>query len=87
MLATSSPKVPSSMCKICQFTSSCTCAKSHPGICSPLKHSIILSADSAVRAWPSLSTYARRQVFAWRGPCNNLQGKVGRRSWPAVKVL
>ena len=28
------------MCKICGFTSSCTCAKSHPGICSPMKYSI-----------------------------------------------
>ena len=28
------------MRKVCGFTS-CTCAKSHPGICSPLKQSII----------------------------------------------
>ena len=27
--------------KMCGLTSSCACAKSHPGICSPLKHSIV----------------------------------------------
>ena len=34
-------KVPSSMRKICGFTSSCTCAKHHQGICSPLTHSTV----------------------------------------------
>ena len=33
-------KVPSNMRKMCGFMSSCTCAKYHPGICAPLKHSI-----------------------------------------------
>ena len=33
-------RVPSSMRKMCGFTSFCTCAKSHLDICSPLKHSI-----------------------------------------------
>ena len=36
-------KVPSSMCKMCGFTSSCTFSKSHPVISSPSKHSIISS--------------------------------------------
>ena len=40
-LALSSEKVPSSMHKMCGLTSSCTCAKSHPGIRSPLKRSIV----------------------------------------------
>ena len=46
----SSEKVPLSMHKMFRFTSACTCAKSIPGICSLLKHSIIylmiLLADS-----------------------------------------
>ena len=33
------------MLKMCGFILSCTCAKSHPGICSPWKHST-LSNDS-----------------------------------------
>ena len=43
--ALSSETVPSSMRKMCRFTSSCTCAKSHPGICSHFKHYIV-STDS-----------------------------------------
>ena len=43
--AVSSEKVPSSMRKVCKSTSSCTCAKSHPGLSTPLKHSIV-SKDS-----------------------------------------
>ena len=38
--AASSKKGPSSMLRMRGFTSSCTCAKSHPGICSPLKRII-----------------------------------------------
>ena len=45
MWAAPDEKVPSNTSKICGFTSSCTCAKSHPGICFPLKHSIV-SNDS-----------------------------------------
>ena len=37
LLAMSSKKVPFSMCKLCRFTSSCTCVKFHPGICCLLK--------------------------------------------------
>ena len=33
-------KVPSSMRKMCGLTSSCACARSRTGICSPLMHSI-----------------------------------------------
>ena len=33
------------MQKMCKFTSSCICPKSHPSICSPLKYSIV-SNDS-----------------------------------------
>ena len=39
--ATPSENVSSSMRKMCGFTSSGTCAKSHPGICSPLKYSMV----------------------------------------------
>ena len=39
--AASSEQVTSSMRTMCGFTSSCTCAKSHPGIYSPFKHSIV----------------------------------------------
>ena len=42
--AASCEKVPLSMRKMCGFTSSCTCAKTHPGICSPLK--LIVANDS-----------------------------------------
>ena len=41
--AGSSEKMPSSMLKMCGFTSSCTCAKSHPGICSPFKQSVVFN--------------------------------------------
>ena len=37
--------VPSSMLKMCGFTSFCTCAKPHPGICSSLIYSTV-SNDS-----------------------------------------
>ena len=63
------------------FRPSCTCAKSHRGICPPFKHSIGLqwfclrTAKVLIRlqgcaGWsgPSLSAYARRQVFAWHSP-------------------
>ena len=39
----SSENVLSSMRKICVFTSSCIIAKYNPGLCSPLKHSIVPS--------------------------------------------
>ena len=67
--------MPWSMRKMHRFTSSCTCAKSHPGVCSPLKHSTVCrerrprsdcvdaQADPGLRC-PHLP------VFAWRGPCN-----------------
>ena len=72
-----SGKVPSSMRKI--TTLSCTCAKSHPDICSQMKHSIVSNdsvcgtAKALIRlrwctGWsgPSLSPYARSP---WRSPC------------------
>ena len=31
--------------KVCGFTSFCTCEKSHPGICSPLKHSVVYNGS------------------------------------------
>ena len=40
ILATSKEKVPLSTCKMCEFTSSCTCTLSHLGLCSPLINSI-----------------------------------------------
>ena len=43
--AASSEKVPWSICKLCRFVSSCVCAKYHPGLSSPFKHSIV-SNDS-----------------------------------------
>ena len=44
------------MCWMSGFTSSCTCAKSHPGICSPLKHSCIQYAQAyLVLRWPLLN--------------------------------
>ena len=43
--ATSSENVPSSMRKVYNFKLSCTCAKSHAGICSPFMH-FIVSNDS-----------------------------------------
>ena len=39
--AVSSGNAPPSMLKICGYTSSCTCAKYHPRIFSPLKHSVV----------------------------------------------
>ena len=40
ILATSKEKVPLSTCKMCEFTSSCTCTLSHLSLCSPLINSI-----------------------------------------------
>ena len=68
-------------CAICTDSdSSHACANSHPGIYSPLVHLIvsndILLADSeglhirTVWSGSSLSAYARRQVFASRGPAS-----------------
>ena len=83
MWAASSENAPSSMRKICRFRSFCTCAKSHPGICSLLKH-LIVSNDSVCRqqrpvcaGWsgPSLSVYAWKQVFGWHGPWCDTSGK------------
>ena len=34
-------KEPSTMRKMCQFAYSCTCAKSHPGLCSQFIHSVV----------------------------------------------
>ena len=52
--------------KMCGFTSSCTCAKSHPGICSPLKHSLvytmILFADSK---GPDQTAHSRSLIWAF----------------------
>ena len=43
--AATSENVSLNMCKRCEFTSTCTCAKSHPDICLPSKRSI-LAKDS-----------------------------------------
>ena len=61
MWAAPSEKVPSSMRKMGGFTSCCTCAKSHPGICSPLKHSIV-SKDSVCGQWRPWSDCAYAQA-------------------------
>ena len=46
----SSENAPSSMRKKCGFASACAPARSHPGICSPLIHSIVSSdSDSGQR--------------------------------------
>ena len=45
MWTVSSEKVPSYMCKICRFKSSCTWAKYHPSLCSPFSLSVV-SNDS-----------------------------------------
>ena len=52
---------PSNMRKMCGFKSSCTCANSPPGTCSPLKHHKV-SNDSVGRQRKP------RLVCAWRGP-------------------
>ena len=50
--AESSEKVPSSMRKIMKLTSPCTCAKSHLGICSAFKHSVISNDSVSGRRRP-----------------------------------
>ena len=76
--ATLSEKVPSSMRKMCGLTSSCACPRLHPGICSPLKHSIVhVSSDSVCgqrKPWSDCASAqsdqglrylnARRHVFS-----------------------
>ena len=42
--------VPSNMCKICRFRSSCTSATYHPALCFPFIHSVV-SNDSVSRQW------------------------------------
>ena len=68
-------KKKSSMVKTCGFTSSCACARSHLGFWSPLIQSIVsnVTGSGQRRPWsdwsgPVLSAYARKHVFAWRGP-------------------
>ena len=58
--AVSSEEVPPSMRKMCEFTSSCTCAKSHPGICSSLIHTIF--NDSVCGQRSPWSDYAKIQA-------------------------
>ena len=70
-------RVPSNKLKINRFRSSFACAKYHPGLCSPFTHSVVSNecwwtVKALIRAvWsgPSLFTYVRRHVIAWRGPC------------------
>ena len=59
--------------KCAAFTLYCTCAKPHPCICFPMKHSV-LPNDYVCAGWskPSLAVYARRHVFALRGPYRNV---------------
>ena len=80
-MGASSKKVPSNVCKICKFTSSCTWAKYHEDLsCSSFIHSVV-SNDCISGQWypdqtvfcagwsmPLWSTYARRFVFAWHVP-------------------
>ena len=60
-LATSSEKLSSNMRKIRRFRSSCACATSHPGICSPMMHSIesknSISGDADQAYCADTSTY------------------------------
>ena len=51
-------KVPSSMRKMCGFSSSCACARSYPGLCSPLTHSVISNDSGICAVWASLSAHA-----------------------------
>ena len=53
-----------SLHKMCRFTSSYTCAQSHPGMCSPLKHSAV-TIDSV-----------NRQRRPW-SDCTNVQSHLG----------
>ena len=49
----SSEKVPSNMRKLCRFSSSCPCAKYHPGLRSPFIHSVVsnYSVSGQWRPW------------------------------------
>ena len=75
--AASSEKVHSSMHKMCGFQSSCTCAKFHPDLCSPLIHSND-SGSRQQRPWSDCMNVQSdlglccpfmpwRHIFAWRG--------------------
>ena len=81
-----SEKVHSSMCEIRGFASSCACARSHPGICSPVIRfcsTISNDYDSWQRRPWSDCAFAqsdlslrrprmpRRHVFAWRSAYMN----------------
>ena len=56
-------KLPLSMRKICEFKLSWTCVRSHPGIFSPLIHSIF-SIQAAYNGGPDQTAQMRRLVWA-----------------------
>ena len=82
--AGSCEKVPSNMYKMCRLRLSGTCAKYHPGLCSPVIHSVVSNdsvseqegADKTARMRRRLIwafAYAPRHVFAWFDS-NNSEG-------------
>ena len=52
--AASFEKVPANISKMRRFRSSCACEKYHPGLCSPIKHSVVYndSISGQWRPWP-----------------------------------
>ena len=74
--ATPSGNVPSSLRKMCRFTSSCAC-RSHLGLCSPFLHSIV--SNKSWQQMPYQTAYLQsdlglccpwmfgRYIFAWCG--------------------
>ena len=59
----------SNMCRNVRVTSSCTyyctCAKSHPGICSPLKHSVVSNDLFANSEGPDQTERMRSLIWAF----------------------
>ena len=79
MQAANAIKVSSNVRKMRKLRSSCACKNYYPGLCSPFIQSVVSndSFSGQLRPWsacadaqggtgPSLSAYARKQIFAWR---------------------
>ena len=64
-MAVPSEKVSSRIRKICGFTSSCACARSHPGLYSPLIHSIVSSDSESDSEGSDQTAHSRSLIWAF----------------------
>ena len=60
-----SENVPSSMCKVCRFTQSSSCTRSHPGLFSPLIRSIVSNRSCSGQQGPDQTAHSRSLIWAF----------------------